>query len=342
MNQTPLAPMGVGKLLDRSFEVYRQHFGAFFLMTLMLFGPFLLLQDILIFDLGSMSFFVQDTDGSDFWESMASRFAAEEAVATDQIGFLLLYLLVVLPLMSFGAYPQLLSGVILLTKAAIEGKELGIRDALKQSFRRFWPLVGATIVYGLVIIGIVLGFMLVCALFFFLFTLVSGATLDSLFEGDSGVGPIVFAIFFVIAYVLFLLVIMVVPGFFMLRWGFYLPYTLLEGDGVAIGKSWRLTQGNFWRLFGLYLVLIVLYSVLSGGLQAVITASMGVSVISQLILLVASCLLTPWMLIVYSLAYFDLRVRKEGTDLFSMLHQQMDKEQAIAPEPAQSPETSHE
>lgn len=341
MNQTPLAPMGVGKLLDRSFEVYRKHFGAFFLMTLMLFGPFLLLQDILIFDLGSMSFFVQDTDGSDFWESMAGRFAAEESIMTDQIGFLLLYLLVVLPLMAFGAYPQLLSGSILLTKAAIEGRELGIRDALKQSFRRFWPLVGATAVYALVIIGIILGFMLVCALFFFLITLASGATFDSLFEGD-GVGPIVFAIFFVIAYVVFLLVIMVVPGFFMLRWGFYLPYTLLEGEGVALGKSWRLTQGNFWRLFGLYLVLVVLYSVLSGGLQAVITAAMGISIISQLIMLLVSCLLTPGMMIVYALAYFDLRVRKEGTDLFSMLHQQIEKEQALATEPAPSSETSHE
>ncbi|MED4581948.1 ABC transporter ATP-binding protein [Brevibacillus choshinensis] len=340
MNQTPLAPMGVGKLLDRSFVVYRQHFGAFFLMTLMLFGPFLLLQDLLLFDLGSMSFFVQDTDGSDFWESMASRFTAEDTRTTDQIGFLLLYLLVVMPLMTLGAYPQLLSGTLLMTKASIEGRELGIGDALKQSFRRFWPLVGASLVYALVIIGIILGFMLVCALFFFLFSLVSGATLGSLFEGDSEIGPIVLVIFFVLAYLVFLLVLMVVPGFFMLRWGFYLPFTLLEGDGVALGKSWRLTQGNFWRLFGLYMVLMVLYSVLSGGVQAVITAAMGTSIISQLIMLLVSCLLTPWMLIVYSLAYFDLQVRKEGTDLFSMLHQQMAQEPA--PDTTQSFGASHE
>ncbi|WNC12654.1 ABC transporter ATP-binding protein [Brevibacillus brevis] len=341
MNQSPLAPMGVGKLLDRSFTVYRQHFGAFFLLALMLFGPFLLLQDLLVFDIGNLSFFMQDTDGSDFWESVASRFAGMDTEPTDKIGFLLLYLLVVLPVMGLGAYPQLVSSTLLMTRAAVEGQTLGIKAALKQSMGRFWPLVGATVVYSLVIVGIVLAFVLLFGLLALIVTLISGESLGSIFDGDDAVVSALFIMLFIVAYLIFIVLIMLVPGFFMLRWGFYLPYVLLEGGGVPLGKSWNLTKGNFWRLFGLYVVLVVLYSVFSGGVQVAVYGLLGASILSQLLMLLFSCVLMPWMMIVYSLAYLDLRVRKDGTDLMAMLEKQAGHETAT-PHVEEGPGVSHE
>jgi hypothetical protein len=339
MNQTPLAPMGVGKLLDRSFSVYRQHFGVFFLLALLLFGPLLLLQEMVLLDLGSLPLVMQETDGADFCESMADRFGGSEEMMTDNIGMLLLYLLVVMPLMTLAAYPQLLSAILLMTKAAIEGQQLGPKAALKQSFRRFWPLVGATVVYMLVAIGIMLAFALVCFLLFFLVMMITGSTMEA-FINDNEMNPVAFAIILIIGYMVFLVGITLVPGFFLLRWGFYLPYVLLEGDGVALGKSWKLTKGSFWRLLALYVVLVVLYSVFYGGIQALTMGVMGTSVLSQMILILLSCLLTPWMMIVYALAYLDMRVRTEGTDLQAMLNHQVAEEAVAAP--AEEPKYPHE
>lgn len=321
MNQTPLAPMGVGKLLDRSFAIYRQRFGAFFLLALMVFGPLLLLQDLLVMDFSSMPFLYQDTSGEDFWESLGQRFMSSEENMTQNIALLLVYLFIVLPIITLAAYPQLLASSLILTKAAVEGESTGIKAALRQSFSRFWPLVGSTVLYLLVIVGIFLAFFILCGLLFLLFAFSTGESFDTLFSDDSSLNPIVVVVFFLVAYFLFIIGVMLVPGFFMLRWGFYLPLVMLKGEGVGLSKSWNLTKGNFWRLFGLYFVVMILYSIFSSGVQFILIGALGASLISSVLQVLLSCLLMPWMLIVYALAYLDLNVRKEGTDLQAMLNQ---------------------
>ncbi|MDH4616615.1 ABC transporter ATP-binding protein [Brevibacillus sp. AY1] len=330
MNQTPLTPMGVGKLLDRSFSIYRQRFGAFFLLALMVFGPLLLLQDLLLMDFSSMPFLYQDTSGEDFWESLGQRFISSEENVTQNIALLLVYLFIVFPIITLAAYPQLLASSLILTKAAVEGETTGIKAALRQSFSRFWPLVGSTVLYLLVIVGIFLAFFILCGLLFLLFAFSTGESMDTLFSDDSALNPIVVVVFFLVAYFLFIIGVMLVPGFFMLRWGFYLPLVLLKGEGVGLSKSWNLTKGNFWRLFGLYFVVMILYSIFSSGIQFILIGALGASLISSVLQVLFSCLLMPWMLIVYALAYLDLNVRKEGTDLEAMLNQHRPEDTAVA------------
>lgn len=327
MNQTPLAPMGVGKLLDRSFSVYRQHFAAFFLLALIWFGPFLLVQQFLMVDFSSMPLLMQDTDGSDFWESLGNRFMGQEELMRDNIALLVTYIVLIVPLMMFVAYPQMIAVATLLTEAAIKGEKLRLKDALKQALGRFWPLVGSTVVYGLVVMGVMIGFVLVCMLLFFLLTLAFGGSFEAFMGLGSDVNPVLLVLLFIAGYIVFIIGSMLVPGFFLLRWSFYLPLVLFEHSGVGLSRSWRLTKGNFWRLLAIFFVLSVLYSIFSGGVQALTTGTMGMSVIGQLILILLSCLLMPWMSIVYALTYFDLVVRKEGTDLQVMLNNQLTQEQ---------------
>jgi len=340
MNQTPLAPMGVGKLLDRSFSLYRQHFGAFFLLALLLFGPLLLLQNLLLMDLTSMPFLYQETTQEEFLESLAERFTSSDAFLTESIALILVYVFLILPITTLVCYPQLIGSGLLMTKAAVEGQPVGLMPSLRQSFRRFWPMVGSTILYILIMIGIFFAFTLFCVLFFVLCAVAIGVSFEGMFTGSDDIGSVFAILLILAAYFVFLVGIMLVPGFFILRWGFYLPHVLLEDEGIGLGKSWRLTKGNFWRLFALYFVLMVIYSTLSGGMQIMLAGALGTSLVSSVLQILISCLLMPWMVIVYALAYLDLRVRKEGTDLQALLNQQPIEEPTTVP--AQVPGERHE
>jgi hypothetical protein len=317
MNQSQLEPMGVGSLLDRSFSVYRHHFVPFILLTMLMLGPFLLIQEVLVTDLGSMPLVTSDDESSTLLEFWQNRLEASDSTVTDNLGYLLLYLLVWVPVMMVFVYPQMLSAALLMTKSAVTGEPVNVKAALQQALSRVWPLAGSTFVFGLIMVGIMLAF----GLILFLFSML-GIGITGLAAGDSDVSPVGIVILVIGVYLVFLVGIVLVPGFFLLRWGFYLPVVLLDKEGIGIGKSWKLTKGNFWRLLALYLVLTVIYTIFSGGISALSIAAFGVSILSQLIQVLVSCLLIPWMMIVYALAYLDLKVRYEGTDVEAMLRRQ--------------------
>jgi hypothetical protein len=97
----------------------------------------------------------------------------------------------------------------------------------------------------------------------------------------------------------------------------------------AVGRSWRLTRGYKWRAFGLLVVsLILLYApifalAIIGGItnpEMILTGETPafITVVGQVIWL----LVYPILNCVFTLYYYDLRVRKEGFDL-EHLSQQM-------------------
>lgn len=313
-----LEPMGVGSLLDRSFSVYRQHFKVFFLLVLILFAPLLLLQEVLLSDVSNMPLFVPENESNSLEEFFQNRFLGEEAALTDSTGKILIYLLLFTPISLLMVYPQMQGAAVLITQGAVYGEPVTLKGAIKQSYSRFWPIVGSTAVYGLIAIGVVL---LIGLVVFLLAMLGVGVGSVFLEELDT-VNPVLAIVLFILAGILFTALFFLVPGFFLLRWAFYLPVVLIERDGIGIGRSWRLTKGNFWRLLALYFVLTVIYTMLSAGIQALLVAVFGFSIFGQLLLILFTCLLTPWMMIVYALAYLDLKVRHDGTDVEALLQEQ--------------------
>jgi len=111
-------------------------------------------------------------------------------------------------------------------------------------------------------------------------------------------------------------------------WVAVLPAMFVEklGLGAALGRSWRLVEGRWWRTFLILFLIAVLWYVVRIALGAVLFIA------NQLLVIVASSYLTVAIVggageVIYSLAtpivqiaivliYFDLRVRKEGLDLF--------------------------
>lgn len=102
------------------------------------------------------------------------------------------------------------------------------------------------------------------------------------------------------------------------------------GATAAMGRAWSLSRGFRWRMFllllvGFALTLVVLMgtnlfvAVVFGGFGAVsepdATASIGLVLLQQGVQLVMNMLIAPLTYCFLTVAYYDLRVRKEAFDL---------------------------
>lgn len=126
--------------------------------------------------------------------------------------------------------------------------------------------------------------------------------------------------------------VFIIPGFILVV-GLVLsiPALVIEpqlGPGGALSRSWNLTRGSRWRIFGLLLVVVILLYIpiaAIGGIVAMFVpggsgllfarSSATVSVIAVAVSGLVQIFIYPLFYCVLTVAYYDLRVRKEGFDL---------------------------
>jgi hypothetical protein len=118
-----------------------------------------------------------------------------------------------------------------------------------------------------------------------------------------------------------------VPGLWlMVAWSVALPALLLEDvrGRRALGRSYRLVRGRWWRTFWAFFLNLGLVAGTAGGLIVVVLSIPLVAVepdtlagvaINAFANIVANGLLLPFQAIVIAVVYYDLRARKEGLDL---------------------------
>src|SRR5262249_45100026 len=85
----------------------------------------------------------------------------------------------------------------------------------------------------------------------------------------------------------------------------------------SLKRSAELTQGNRWKIFGFYVVLMIVGAVIGGvigGLSAVILPA----VIGAVILFLFTAIWSAFVSVVNVVVYHDLRVVKEGVDIESI------------------------
>jgi hypothetical protein len=114
------------------------------------------------------------------------------------------------------------------------------------------------------------------------------------------------------------------------NWVVVMPVMFVEnvGLGAAMGRSWRLVEGRWWRTFLiLFLMLVVFYVVrialsafiaLGQTLLQLVLSSVLVFWISGASSVIVDSLVNPVIQIALVLIYFDLRVRREALDLFQL------------------------
>jgi hypothetical protein len=124
--------------------------------------------------------------------------------------------------------------------------------------------------------------------------------------------------------------LLVVPGIILIS-GLILaiPAVVIEGKSAsaAMSRSWELTSGARWRMLGLLLVLIVLLYipiaaigailalVVPGSMSMLSTGNITWSVTAVALSGLVQIFIYPLFYCVLTVAYYDLRVRKEGFDL---------------------------
>jgi hypothetical protein len=100
----------------------------------------------------------------------------------------------------------------------------------------------------------------------------------------------------------------------------------LEPSTEALRRSWDLTRGFRWKALGLWVIVLALIAGLvigAGFLAALVEALLGKGeALSTVVVALVSLLVYPLLSCVFTLFYYDLRVRKEGFDL-EMLSQQL-------------------
>jgi len=124
-------------------------------------------------------------------------------------------------------------------------------------------------------------------------------------------------------------------------WAVVMPAMFIEklGLGAAMGRSWRLVEGRWWRTFFTLLLMFVIWFVARTALRAFIVLAQSllqlvIPTVAALWIAAASSvivgsLVNPLLQIAIVLIYFDLRVRREALDLFQLA------ERVSSPQPAQ-------
>ena len=117
--------------------------------------------------------------------------------------------------------------------------------------------------------------------------------------------------------------LLIVPGIIVLvRYYFGSTVLVVEGKkgSKALGRSWRLAKGSFWKIFGTLLLAGILSNIIESILS--IPAALAFGAIGPagwplyaIGLSVAAILTTPFTTLIAVLLYFDLRIRKEAFDL---------------------------
>lgn len=136
-----------------------------------------------------------------------------------------------------------------------------------------------------------------------------------------------------VAYVV--IVIITIPGFLLLiipgiwlsvKMCMAFPAVIFERAGPfrSIGRSWKLTADNWWRVFGTLVVVFLIAMVVNFALGAVLgivaagsdsISELAYAVLNTVITLLTYMLTYPLWAAVMTVIYYDLRVRNEGFDL---------------------------
>ncbi|HYS28066.1 MAG TPA: glycerophosphoryl diester phosphodiesterase membrane domain-containing protein [Candidatus Limnocylindria bacterium] len=116
------------------------------------------------------------------------------------------------------------------------------------------------------------------------------------------------------------------------RWLVGVPALLAEDLGPvnALGRSWQLIEGRWWRTVGIFLVVVIMATVASAILGATGGAIIGLvpglsddlrGALVQVTGSLTGALVLPVSYIAITLMYYDLRVRREGLDLDQLAQQ---------------------
>lgn len=289
-------PKSFGSVLDQTFRISKNNFLTFFLVFLIIVGP-LILIDALLSLVSGTSFFRDMASGSTFLDQLVNT--VDEGLYGTTTVFDDLRTIII-GLGALVLYPLATAAVILAIDAQRRQEEFTAGSLLKESFTRFWPIVGSSLLFGVIGFGLI---------FVPTFIIVMITT----------VGLIIDPVFGIFMGVVLFLAAAVVGAFLLTRWGLYLPAVVFEPCAPGLGRSWQLTRKNFWRTFGLLVVIGLIAMIISFVFEVILTLLLGYSVLYSILIDIISIITMMFFSVGYGLIYFDLKLRNDGDDLMEMI-----------------------
>ena len=300
-----LRPLTLGELLDRSFTLYRRHFGLF---------------------VGLMAipsvFTLLITLGSEVLKSMLQR-NPERFANADPITIALAFgagtVAFVLVFIGYWvAYMVALGATTLAVSEIYVGRTTTIATAYGRMRGQIGRLLLLVVLIGLRLLGIFLAGGFVVFLLASAASLAVGGPAGSVLAGAAGA--------------LGLLVTMAIVAVCSLRYSVAVPTLVLENAPAneSIRRSIELTRGSLGRAAALVVFAIVItYAamlLLQGpfAIGAVVagpdtTAALWFGLLGAVTGTIGGAITGPLMIIALALLYYDVRIRKEGLDLQLML-----------------------
>jgi len=294
-----LRPMNLADLLDAVVRLYRHNFGDLIRIAAVVHVPLGILQ-IASSALAYGSFDVESPSPT-----------INVSMVAGGIGMVLYWLIFLLTM-------PIVQGAM--AKAVAQshlGEETSVIGAYRFALRRWFSLLMATLLQGLVHMGAAIVPLLPAAAIFVQGVIASGGDMPNI-----GVAVIALGILGVLVSTVIWTIVFVKL--------FFGPLTVvLEDRGAveALTRSWTLTGGHFIRVALTMFVVIMLTAVLTyvvvvpAQLGAILLQSVSMAAGQALMgacVTVAQLLLQPVQIVATVLLYYDLRMRKEGFDLVMM------------------------
>ena len=291
----PLRPLGLGELLDGTMKAVRFNPKVTFGLTAVVVTVCVTLATLLTtYVSGFFMSELRDLLGTDY-----------DDLGGDSVILMTLTQYSTLPFLAV-ATPLLTGLLIVAVSKAVLGQKVSVGEVVGS--RRIWAVLGFSML-------VFLGTLVVLAAFVGLVALLASI------GGGGGVAMAVLVGVFgglaLGAGALWLMVrTLLVP-----------PALMLEGAGFwpTVVRAWRLTRGSFWRLLGIYLLVVLMLGVLTSlvsyplSLLAVLLSAVSTSwaalVANAVTLVLTSTITTAFEAVVVALLYIDVRMRREGLDL---------------------------
>lgn len=292
MNQQFSRTKKFSEILDHTFQLSKSYFSTFFLIFLFILGPVFLLEAILLLVSGT-SFIRQMGTGSTWFEQIATGFDEDTfSRATEVADFSVFATLVLIPLAS--------ASILIAVKKIKDGESFTAGSVIKQAGKRFGAVLGSSIIVGIIFFVVLIAVMV---------SIIIPSVAIGVNEPVSGI------IFGLGLFLIFGLLI----ALWFTRWSFYMAAVLFREDFPGIGYSWRLTKKHTWRVFGLFLVIGLITSIISGAIDGVFVVILGNSVLYSMIANLVTILVYMISAVAYAVIYFDLKFRHDGDDLKEMI-----------------------
>jgi MFS family permease len=299
----PLRPLMFGEILDGSFQTIRRNAKA-------MLGASLLAQSLVAVLTAAFAALPATSAGSlETWAEGLNQQELVSVVLAFAGGLLLFSVLTVL-------VSAVLQGAMVVPVArSVLNRPTGFRQMWHLARSRAWALVRLA---GLLFVSWLLALLLFAALAVLLISTVGGI-------GALVLLPLAMALFALLIWIFIKL--MVAPA-----------AVVIEELGAVDGlrRSWQLTRGNWWRILGITLVVLIMVGVIAqvvtipfsllsafftgvvsphGGPEQAVTAAVAMGVATAIISALVGAVGYAFQTSVMALLYLDLRMRKDGLDM---------------------------